>query len=535
MRGYFLVGLVSLVVIFKVDADVKCIAHGWDLLHVTLEEVLANAEKFDRTALDGVTLMIDMDVKDGRHITHSHAMTDGRWPRGELAARLPILRAIAAHRSLRESFLSSWWEPAKRLDWRDDRAWSDFAANMGTLAYLAKEGGLPGILVDNEDYPKAHQYEWNPIADGTYAETVALARQRGREVFGAIFKEYPSITFLSFWLYAETTGARKYFDAESPRAMARRQGDLWQAFLDGMLDVMPAEARIIDGDEGAYFYSATRGDFYRSAAKQRKMAPRLVSPENAAKCRSQLLVGFGLYIDSYVKPEGNRYYIGPIEGSRLRHFGLNLAQAGNAADGYVWLYGEKHSWIDWEGVKDHRWEKCGSWDLALGGFTETALDAKEPRRRLARLVAAGENLIASGFTTYAADPKATGAFSESELVATGPLRGSFLVDVKEVRPGERYVFSARGTGNHCYALVCWTKDGTWNWEVPTMSVEFLPCGEGLLHGLREVTVPKGVNGMRVQLQVRLAAGERCRYQDVACVKVTGFSEEPVGTHPAKPL
>ena len=514
-----LVLLAALATACSAEARVKCIGHGWDLLHVTLEEVLANADRFDRTALDGVTLMIDMDVKDGRHITHAHAMTDGRWPRGELAARIPVLKSIAAHPSLRESFLSSWWEPTKRLSWKDDKSWADFAANMGTLAYLAKEGGLPGILVDNEDYPKAHQYEWNPAADGDYETTAKLARIRGREVFGAIFREYPSITFLSFWLYAETTGSRKYYDAREPRTMARRQGDLWQAFLDGMLDVMPPEARLIDGDEGAYFYSATRNDFYRSAARQRKMSPRLAAPENAAKCRAQLLAGFGLYLDSYLKPEGDRYSLGPLDGSRLAHFGANLEQAGAAADGYVWLYGERHAWIDWAGIKDTRWTKCGSWDGALPGFTETARDAKEPRRRWERLVACGTNLIEPGFSVYNANEKASGAFAKTKLMATGPLSGCFLVDVKSVRPGEKYVFAATGEGPRSSALVCWTKKGAWNWDAVTTTVEFLPDGAGAYRGLVEVTVPDGVDGMRTQLGVVLAGGETCRYRDVRCVKV----------------
>ena len=44
----------------------KYIGHGWDLLAVTPEEVLAHADEFDRTGLDGVALMPRVTAPDGR-------------------------------------------------------------------------------------------------------------------------------------------------------------------------------------------------------------------------------------------------------------------------------------------------------------------------------------------------------------------------------------------------------------------------------------------------------------------------------------
>ena len=44
----------------------KYIGHGWDLLAVTPEEVLAHADEFDRTGLDGVALMPRVTASDGR-------------------------------------------------------------------------------------------------------------------------------------------------------------------------------------------------------------------------------------------------------------------------------------------------------------------------------------------------------------------------------------------------------------------------------------------------------------------------------------
>ena len=53
----------------------------------------------------------------------------------------------------------------------------------------------------------------------------------------------------------------------------------------------------------------------------------------------------GLYLDMYTTPENAKWYFRPTEGSRLRTFSENLAQAIDVADEYVWVYGEK-CWFD---------------------------------------------------------------------------------------------------------------------------------------------------------------------------------------------
>ena len=65
----------------------KYIGHGWDLLAVTPEEVLAHADEFDRTGLDGVSLMPRAKGKDGR-LGHRLAPMSGTvWSRDDLKDR----------------------------------------------------------------------------------------------------------------------------------------------------------------------------------------------------------------------------------------------------------------------------------------------------------------------------------------------------------------------------------------------------------------------------------------------------------------
>ena len=124
----------------------KYIGHGWDLLAVTPEEVLAHADEFDRTGLDGVAIMPRVTAPDGRVGPRLVPMDGKVRTRDELKGLIPVFREIVRHRGLRESFLFSMWAPSKRLAWTNDAAWASFAANMGTMAWLAKEGGMKGLM-----------------------------------------------------------------------------------------------------------------------------------------------------------------------------------------------------------------------------------------------------------------------------------------------------------------------------------------------------------------------------------------------------
>ena len=223
----------------------KYIGHGWDLLAVTPEEVLAHADEFDRTGLDGVAIMPRVTAPDGRVGPRLVPMDGKVRTRDELKGMIPVFREIVRHRGLRESFLFSMWAPPKRLAWTNDAPWASFAANMGTMAWLAKEGGLRGLLVDPEDYPRARQYR-RLTSDPPYDETARLARARGAQVGAAMFREYPDMALLSFWWISVRPN---YFTSDTPCADARAQGDLWPAFINGLLDALPPGARFVDGNE----------------------------------------------------------------------------------------------------------------------------------------------------------------------------------------------------------------------------------------------------------------------------------------------
>ncbi|MBP5227220.1 MAG: hypothetical protein J6336_07535 [Kiritimatiellae bacterium] len=530
-------------------AEKKFIGHGWDLLAVSPAEVLAHAEAFDKTALDGVTLCLKKVLPDGRHLAYSTIMNDPEWTEEAFADQIPIFRQIVSHPSLRESFLACFCAPNKRLAWQDDAAWARAVNNLAVLAGLAKKGGLRGVLIDHEDYPNSRQFFRIPT-DPPFAETARLARQRGAQLMTAMTKSYPDMTFLSFWFLSMN---RSLMDSDDPMAAAENASDVWPAFFNGMLDALPPTARLVDGDEHAYRYEASRNDFFVSAWYQRQGALKLVAPENWKKYREQVLTGFGLYLDVYINKEGDPWYFGPVNGSRLNHFEANVRQAAKVASEYVWVYGEKSPWIAWSGIGATKYEGKPSWEECLPGLAEAMVGAKDPKAllamRLAALRTAGAMTNLAVTVTAPADaplppdgfrpdglPRpwfcwqdenfAQGVFGidgkvgdgdTSSLCMKGVGHGCFGFPLDGVKPGESYVvrFSAKGTVPTT-ANASWQKDGVWQWQIPSATL-FLPPARTAEEWRRSeslVRIPEGVNRMVILLGAKQGPDDKTWFDDL---------------------
>jgi hypothetical protein len=140
---------------------------------------------------------------------------------------------------------------------------------------------------------------------------------------------------------------------------------------------------LVDGDECAYKYDS-RIAFNDGAIKQVMRSIPLVAPENRDKFRARMRVGFGQYIDMYVnaKKPGSSWYFGPEGGSRLEHFSRNLSDAAHTAE-YVWIYGEKFSWVEWKddaSVKiRRRYSRKHTWESALPGLSDVLAELRDPK------------------------------------------------------------------------------------------------------------------------------------------------------------
>ena len=352
----------------------KFIGTGWDTLRISPEEVLANAPAFADSGLDGINLCFSTRDAAGNKLAFDTVMSRTAFSYDALKKYVPTFRKIAASPGLKESLLTVWWTPKKeeRLAWADDEAWRIFAGNMSVMSRLAKEGGLKGLFLDWEDYSQSGQFK-HTDADPDVAETMRLARQRGREIGNAVFNAFPDVVFFSYWWLSSGSSASALQASERAYALEK---SVWTAFFNGMLDVMPDGASLVDGREH-YHLESSRRDFYRHASVIQTACQALVAPENRAKYRRAVSASFGHYIDMYVNDESvARWYFGPEGGSRLEHFRRNVEQSARAATEYVWIYGEKGLFVPLKGCANGWVAKQKTWEELLPGWREAVKGVK---------------------------------------------------------------------------------------------------------------------------------------------------------------
>lgn len=530
-------------------AEKKMIGHSWDLLAVRPADVARNLDAWERVPLDGVSLALKKTLPDGRKIGYGSIMNDPPWEKSVFDEEVKTLRQCAS-RSLKNNFLTTFWAPQKRLAWDDDAAWERFAHNIGVVAWLAKEGQAKGILIDPEDYPETRQY-FLAAGDAPYAETAARARKRGAQVMRSIAAEYPDVTLLSFWMLSLHP---HYFADDDPRAAAADAGDLWPAFLNGLLDELPPGARMVEGDEHAYRYEASKKDFYLAVWRAQNKAVKLVEPANRAKYQTQVLAGFGLYLDMYTNPTNSPWYFGEQDGSRLNHLRNNFAQALDAAQEYVWVYGEKMDWIKWAGTSR---EKNPTWEEKLPGLLATLAQLRDPRQWAEQVLAerrqagALTNLIANGACAPAKaegaegfrkgelppkwwcwrhEKKRPGAFGAEtqkgrgdrfSLCAAGVEEGCFGTSVPTA-PGRAYWVEADAQGAAPSVKIYWKRNGSWDWSLAGAFIRLgEPGADGWRHASGLVRVPEGADELVLMLGVRQAEGENTWFDNAGLYPLDG--------------
>lgn len=548
----------------------KLLGHGWDILCAGPEEILDNAESFDKLGLDGVAVAI-RGMEPGKYswrYMYSLITTDRPWPRELLKKDIETLKKYKAHPGLKDSMLMFWASPQRRrLSWSDDAAWERFACNLGALAWVGKESGLPGYIMDSEDYHNVRQYFYDPEKDGmTYAEACKLARKRGAQVFSALFAEHRDAVLLSFWFMSEAE--RFYAHSRHPLWEAERRKDLWPSFVNGILDVIPAEAKFVDGNEHAYHGEAIKHDFYVKSFNQRHGLLALVAPENRAKYKTMLSVGFGLYLDSYTneKSPKHTWYYGPAEdGSRLTRFERNFEQAARVSDEYVWIYGERRCWVDWKKTpKSNIWKTKRfvdmmslpkpTWEKSLPGLTDVFLCVKDPdayrERKLAEMKASGtlKNLVSDG-ECKGQDKLAPGRFNEHRIphgysvwkskastnlvygidtsIGDGDsssiaMRGGPFGNVACTIPamhGESYAVSVSVRSPKAAAEACWQIDGKWQWAYAIQLRFSEPDSNGWRRAVETVRIPHGAKNLSLIANAKLEPGEMAWFDNFKIIKI----------------
>jgi len=521
-------------------AGKKYVAFGWEFENATPSNLLQIVDSLDRTPLDGIGMYPRLVDRYGKPIK-AKLMDQPALDWLDLEPWVPAFRELTSHRSLRESFLKSICAPTNRLDWTDDATWRRVSLTMRNLARLAREGGLKGLWVDDEDYHRQRQYYWC-AGDPPYDRLFEIARARGREVFSAMLSEYPDMTIFFFRFF---TRVHAYARSEDPASACRANGDVWPAFLNGLLDVLPPTARVVDGYEYGYRFDAEKDGYYVGYANQKSRFSRLAASSNRTKYLTQVSSAPAMYMDMYVSPEGERWHAPPLNGSRANRIIANVGQATQVSDEYVWFWGERQCWADWKkGLRKKI--SATTWETSLPGLSEAMSLSKDPygfaKRRLDGLRQSGrfqplnenwtccpktatEESLSAPYSSWIDDKvgssgrfafdASVGEDDTASLVAEGVARGCFVMKGGPVKPGETYLFGYSAKGDVVGGMVEWMRNGKWDFSIPGVSiVQSRPDPKGWRHGLMAVRIPENVDGFGFQLLVSQGPGERSWFDNV---------------------
>ncbi len=544
-RGAFLALLLASPV-SAYDAPRKKLIHGgWE--RPDSADFLQYVREMEKTPYDGIILMLQGRDDAQKPVYVQKAFEAVPWKREWFQKNIEELKQVRSTR-LVHNFLRIGTNPGN-VDWFDDEGWAQIIDHWRIAAWIAREGNLKGICFDAEPYsPPFFQMKYQAQRHRdqySFEAYEAKARERGRQLMEAIQSEYPGMTLFTFFMNSYNM---KMLTGE---ALKDRTYSLYPAFINGWLDAALPEMKFVDGGESAYFYR-NELDFLRGAIHLRQRALPLVAAENREKYLHQVRAGFGLYLDSYVKPKTSRYYQEALDGSRVARLSVNARYAAQASDEYVWTWGEEYRWWPTKTVK----VKPESWDEILPGASKALLAAFNPARlheeaeqKFQELQASGnlKNLLENGDLSAMANTQKGSApvpanwnpwqntrgkrgtlVLDTEVDRTGDgtpgsgriagvaVRGSLGQSIV-VRPGEVYRVSgwlkSEGKG-HAHIRVRW-KDKEENWLNETDDTLLAPTGnrsQGEWHEVAGIVVVPGEAG---RMSVFLCAFDQTTIENAA--------------------
>lgn len=314
------------------DGARKLIEFGWD--RPTPEVLVSKSAALESHPFDGVVV----ELHTGPRVFLRHSYPAGAFTRDE-----SDLGSFHSTR-LTDNFLLMWTTRDPDWDWYSDSDWSATEHNVRSFARVAHIGGFRGIMLDTEAYgPSAWDYRQQPHRDqyslSAYEDQV---RKRGGQFMRALLSELPDAQVLltygpaSLTLYRANTGNRE----------VEASYGLLLAFLEGAQQELSGGARLIDANEGAYYYS-TPQEFTAAADRlHRDLAAQCAHPRSGT-CKAPWGVAQAVYVDWSVPPAGKFDTLGAFMASpsdRQRLLEQNVYWALKTSDEYAWVYSQGLNW-----------------------------------------------------------------------------------------------------------------------------------------------------------------------------------------------
>ena len=505
-----------------------CVYLGWDTLRAPVAEVYRRRGEFAATGIDGLVMNVNGLDARGKSFLARRVMASHPFSREQFNSVAPLLKEILRTRGLESSMLAVYWMGTKtrRIGWADDAAWAEFASNMRVVCALAKEVGFKGLFIDHEDYTGKPLFRWRANDDPPYATAVSLARQRGGETARAMSEGDSCVRFVFERSLMHLADAVR---SQTPRETAALQGDLWYPFLNGFVEGMSSEMRIVEGCENAY--GARSGVDYRARIGDcRAIALEMIEPELRAKYLAQSEMSFGKYLDGWMRG-GLSVTNGVTE---------SLFGAGAHCDTMFWLYGEKFSIVDW-GRRLHPRAETTPWNVKFPGLASVLRvavgDYDELRQTaasgaMANLVsnsgcdARGSDLVPTPFKVWMASGKPTAGMASHDAAigcsAPGSIRlgaGSVCLTFRAggIKEGDRIYASFAAKGDGVLGDVVWTKDGAWCWKkgYQLLAKPSMKLADGWQRYECAIIAPSDVDGVGFVLSARATADAPAWFDDIS--------------------
>ena len=418
----------------------KLIDMSWSNPSITY--LTANLERMEKEApIDGITLRLEGEkVENGKKIkVYSHnTITKDKFKYEYFAKDIAALKKLKFKR-FTDNFLYTTMTPAKNMDWFDDAYWDSICSNYALLARISREAKLTGIVFDSEEYGGRI---WGNYKGSDRAKAVTKARQRGQEWGKAVFKENPEVKILCLFFFSHGTFIMG--DAEA--------STLIHSFYNGVLDVMPPTATIIDGHEYFGYFGKNRNCFVQLRYDVDHTFLARVSANNYKKYRNQVQLAAPLYIDALtgVNASFNRYLVPEIANQpKVDFIRQVLWNAMDVSDEYVWFYSERGCWWD----KSTHPKVKGSWEKQVPGINAalqelsaiSALDLNKAKNlliipQLNKDPATKEPGKWNFWCQNNKDPKKQSGWKDGKVYITGPQTNSCANQLVEVKPGKTYLF-----------------------------------------------------------------------------------------------
>jgi len=315
----------------------KLIEYGWDVpTPAQMRDELAGMEK---RPFDGLIFRL----AGGHNAFATKPLDPAKFADDE-----SILRGLK-FKQFRDNFVLIWGSPPADFDWFDDTQWEAIESNAKLLTGIAQAGRIRGICFDPEPYDfSLWDYAKQPRAKSySFAEYRSKVRQRGVQLMRAFEKAMPGATILTFFhlsLYDRFATMPEYARTER---LARESWGLMPDFFVGMLESASPQAKFVDGNENAYYYTS-REQYFRAYHAIRERARGLLPPDLREKYNRQVQAGQALYVDQNFalrQPNTEKYLsykMTPEE--RAKWFEHNTYWAIYTTDEYVWCYSERMNW-----------------------------------------------------------------------------------------------------------------------------------------------------------------------------------------------